>query len=901
MALSIPLNPGKIFRPPLPVDHLPRPELIGLLNKARQRRLILVCAPAGFGKSTLAIEYCQQLDAPWRSAWVSLDGRDGQPAQFLRTLVDALATLYPQLGEADLALLQQHHSQQPLDVEQRAVSILSELRARHAEDQPLVLVLDDYHLVQSPPCDRLCALLLEHLPGNIQLFITSRQKPDWHLARLRLSHQLLELGEEHLRLSNDEARLFLEQAGLDLADPEWTRQALQRNEGWIAGLRLLSVAAEQQSRPLALPLSGPLVDEYLLEEVILRQPEPVRVFLHEIAWLDRFCVELCDSVRDASDSLDIITHLLRHHVFLVPLDNDGTWYRFHHLFSDVLRERVARDDPRQRLRTHLRACHWFGHQGRISDAVEHALAAERPEEAASLVQNLSLDQLLAEQHVGTLLRWKAELPSVLQGSSARLVLVHGWTLALACQLEDAEAMLARLSRFLPQANADRQRRVLGQALVLKGFLARAAGRLDEADHLSHQALACLDERDPGSRLMAMLTLADVELCRGHHEAARHWARSALELAQRAGDPLLEAQVVFMRARLLQARGQVGRALQLLERHSQELERMDYPEGLAVRARLRLYRGYLLEQQGDMAMALRLLDSGIEEGRRCRDVYVLMGYCVMGSLLTQQREVTRAFDVLTEAERLMHLWDIPPIYYLGWVTAIKSELWMHSERLDLAAHWLPRLRQTYCLESPAAPPPFFHALASLIEQIHAGLLWYRGEQVAAESLMRRLLSQLQHNGEKLRALSVQLHLLRMLFRTQRQAEAEQLLFSALVQAADDHLAGPFMRLIDQAPAGLAEALRRAPASALRDQLLERLPGVSGPDGRRINAALREPLSSRELDVLRCIAQGYSNQQISEALFISLHTVKSHARRINHKLGVSRRTQAVAQAKVLGLLG
>ncbi|KKO02111.1 hypothetical protein LCGC14_0109730 [marine sediment metagenome] len=906
MASLTPFYPGKIFRPPLPADHLPRPDLMSAFNQAGSRRLVLVTAPAGFGKSTLAIEYCEQLDAAWHCVWIALDAQDAQPGQFMRSVVTGLRSVYPLLGDAELTLLQQSHSQQPLDIEQLMLAILAKLAEQHPADQPAVLVLDDYHLVQSPHCDRLCALLLDHLPASFQLLLTSRQRPEWHLARLRLRNQVLEVTEDQLRLSSEASADFLKQAGVAALDPQWSRQILQRNEGWIAGLRLMVVAAEHSiPAPRSFTtsrVSGPLIGEYLLEEVIYGQPDRVQSFLQDIAWLDHFTADLCDSVREAANSAEVIAHLLAHRVFLVPLDHEGKWYRFHHLFSDVLRERAMQGGgQRRRLDLHWRACQWFNAQGRLTEAVEHALAAERPDEAANLVQLLPLDQLLAEQPVSTLLRWKAELPKALQGSSERLVMVHAWTLALACQLEDAEAMLDRLQFFLPQRDAYRQRVLIGQTMCLKGFLARAAGRLEEAVHYCHQSLACLDEREAGSRLMAMLTLADIELCRQRIDSARQWTRTAVELAQRVGNLYFESQVVLMRARLMQARGQVERATRAVRGQLELIEQARPPQGLAIRGRLIVYQGYLLSLLGNRKMALVALQEGIDEARRCRDVHVLLGYCLKAGLLARQADsATEAFDTLTEAERLMHQWDVPPVYYLGWITAIKSDLWMTTGRHELAEHWLPRLRQTYSSSSPAAPPPFFHALSVVVELVYARLLWSKGDQIACESLLRDLLSRLQRTGERLQQLKVLVHLVHLLYLTHRPDAAEQALRMALSLAEEDRLAGLFMPLIQQAPAGLVEALQRASASALRDQLIEMLPSIHQPGGRLTVASLREPLSNRELDVLRCIAQGYSNQQISEALFISLHTVKSHARRINHKLGVARRTQAVAQAKVMGLL-
>ena len=910
MASPIPLHPGKSFRPPLPADHLPRPLLVQTLKESSHRRLVLISAPAGFGKSTLVAEYCENLPAGWQSVWVALDSRDHQAGQLLRTLIYALRTLFPRLGEPQLALLEQTHPSQALDLEPVTLALLESLAERHeqagrASPAHVVLVLDDYHLVQGQQCDRLCALLLERLPSNYQLILTSRQKPDWHLARLRLANQLVELGEQQLRLDDQSAASFLRRVGVMEPDPEWARHLLQRNEGWFAGLRLMAIAAEQASgraRPLTLPkLPGPLINEYLFEEVVSRQPPETQAFLHDVAWLDRFNAVLADRVRERGDSASIIQRLARGRVFIVPLDEQGDWHRFHHLFRDVLRARSAAQDPSRSLAVHRRACQWFSAQGFIAEAIEQALAAERPDQAASLVQALPLDRLLAEQPVAKLLRWKAELPVVLQASSARLVLVQSWTLALACQLEEAQVMSDRLTYFLPQPDAASQRALLAQAQALQGYLARQAGNLDQAAQCCSQALQALGDESPGSRLTCMLTLAEVDLAQRRIESARAWTRSAIELAQRAGQPLFEAQAQLMRARLQQARGLVKRARQTIQAQHLALERIGHVEPLSARARLTMYEGYLAGLQGEREQALTLLDVGIDEARQCRDVHVLLGYCIKASLLGRQADsLTHAFDTLTEAERLMHMWDIPPVFYLGWVTALKCDLWMSTGRRELAEQWLPRLRQTYSGTDPAAPPPFYHALGVFIELVSARLFWLGGDQRACEQILRALLAELQHSGELLQTTQVQVHLARLLFHSGRDAEAAVLLRAALAAAAPNDYLGAFLPLVKQSPPGLPAALSGAPASVLRDRLLAMIPALPRADGRAEAASLREPLSSRERDVLRCIAQGYSNQQISETLYISLHTVKSHARRINHKLGVARRTQAVAQAKLLGLL-
>tara|TARA_R110001592_G_scaffold68273_1_gene209170 strand:- start:2167 stop:4866 length:2700 start_codon:yes stop_codon:yes gene_type:complete len=891
--------PDKMFRPPLPADHLPRLDLVRQIESAASCRLVLISAPAGFGKSTLAAEYAEHLaqrpSKPRRSAWIALERRDADSAQLMRSLIEGLRDLFPGVGAAELALLCQAPADQPLSIELVLSGLMADLHRQCTPQQPVLVIIDDYHLVRGSANDNLCALLFEQLPAGFQILLTCRGRPSWSLARMRVNNQLLELDERHLRVAREPAQVFLEQAGIKMSDTQWLRQRIERNEGWFAGLRMLALTARQPTAPLV-TREERLVEAYLLEEVIEAQPVHVQAFVSQIIWFDHFTAELCDQVRDADDSQAILDWLLQHQVFVVPLDSQGTWYRFHHLFSDALRQRGATNGQAARHRMHLRACDWFREHGFIADAVEQAMAAERPDEAAALAQHLPLNQLLAEQHVSTLLRWKAVLPRVLQGSSARLVLVHGWTLALACQLEDARVMLGRLAHFLPQPDAAGQRLLLGQALALQSFIARAGGDLHGASISAHQSLQCLKQSEVGSRLMSMLTLADVAVCQQDTDGARHWARTALELAQRSGNVLFEAQVVLVRARLLQARGEIGRASRLLAEQREVLAALNYPQGLAIRARLAIYHGYLIGQLGDLDTARHRVREGMEEARACRDLHVLPGYCLLAGIEARRRDgFGLAFELLAEAERLMHQWDVPPVYYLGWGTVLKSDLWISAGRYALAEQWLPRLRQTYCLDNPAAPPSFFHVLPVVINRVYARLLWSQGEHAEAEELLWQALKKLQQQGERLQALSVMTQLVQMLYRSQRSAQAQRLLLEAIAWAADESIIGPFVPLMSQLPGLMRRTLMRAPATAFRDQLRARL-----PEAPEAGVSMVEPLSSREQTVLECIARGHSNQQISEALFISLHTVKSHARRINHKLGVARRTQAVAQGKVLGLL-
>ncbi|WP_085584795.1 MULTISPECIES: LuxR C-terminal-related transcriptional regulator [unclassified Pseudomonas] len=888
---------GRFFRPPLPDGHVLRPRLCERLRAGLGGRLLLVSAPAGFGKSSLAVEFCQSLPAHWQSLWLGLSPRDSDPGRFLERLLEGLQDFFPQLGSRALGLLKMRQRHQPFAFEEWLDGLLDELALQLDPSAPLLLVLDDYHLAQGPVLDRCLQFFLNHLPDGLLVMVTSRQRPDWHLARLRLSRQLLELNEQDLRLTRDEALALLDRHSSALRG-EAVENLIQRSEGWVAGLRFWLLAAAGAGNEAALPqaLNGGegLIRDYLLEEVIDCLPADVQAFLFDTAPQERFCSELCDAVREAHDSAEILRYLLAHQVFLVPLDEHGHWYRYHHLFSDLLRSRPAAHAMVPPATLHLRACRWFNAQGLLDEAVEQALRAGHLDVAANLVQNLSEEQLLAEQNVGMLLRWKMDLPDSLLISTPRLIVLYSWALGLACQLDAAEELASHLSRFLPAPSATAQKSMLAQWLALSGIIARGRGRRELTRQYCSEALESLPEKRYGQRLMCLSTLSNLAIADGDLWQARRLNRESLELAQRVGNPLFEALTHYDRARVLQARGEILRALDEVHQGLERLRGLSTQRLYAVRARLTLYEGFLLAMRLQPRAARARLQAGLSEARACRDISVLIGHCVIARLEGSGGEFAKAFAELAEAERLMHIWDVPPIYYLAMITLVKCELWLAQGRTDLAEAWLARLGQTYTGERAAAPPEFHPQLPLHVELQQALLDVIQGQPMLAEGRLNVLLENGQQTGRQLLSVMALTQKVAVLLGGGREPEARKALSQALEAAAGGVLQ-PFGQLFDEHPDWLRSQLTGSP---LGRQLLELFPPA--PARAALEAPAAELLSSRELAVLRLIAQGCSNQEISEQLFISLHTVKTHASHINSKLGVERRTQAVARAKALGVL-
>ncbi|KAA8560728.1 LuxR family transcriptional regulator, maltose regulon positive regulatory protein [Pseudomonas sp. PDC86] len=896
----VPSLEGRFYRPPLPDGYVLRPRLCERLSAGLDGRLLLVSAPAGFGKSSLAVEFCQGLPAHWQSLWLGLSPRDNDPGRFLERLLDGLQQYFPQIGAQSLGLLKMRQRHQPFAFEEWLDGLLDELTVHLSTRTPLLLVLDDYHLAQGPVLDRCLQFFLNHLPDGLVVLVTSRQRPDWHLARLRLSRHLLELHEQDLRLTHDESLAVLDRHSSSLRG-EALDNLIRRSEGWVAGLRFWLLAASEAGNEGSLPQSlhggEGLIRDYLLEEVIDCLPPEVQAFLFDTAPQERFCSELCDAVREAHDSAEILRYLQAHQVFLVPLDEQGHWYRYHHLFSDLLRTRRATSTallPAASL--HLRACRWFNAQGLIDEAVEQALRAGHLDVAANLVQNLSEEQLLAEQNVGMLLRWKMDLPDSLLISTPRLIVLYSWALGLACQLDAAEELSSYLSRFLPAPSATAQKSMLAQWLALSGIIARGRGDRELTQRYCSEALESLPQRRYGQRLMCLSTLSNLAIVDADLWRARGLNRESLELAQRVGNPLFEALAHYDRARVLQARGEILRSLDEVRQGLQRLQGLAPQRLYAVRARLSLYEGYLLLARYQPEAGLARLRAGLVEARACRDISVLIGHCVIANFEGRRNDFPKAFAELAEAERLMHIWDVPPIYYLAMITLIKCELWLAQGRTDLADAWLTRLGQTYNGQHAAAAPEFHPHLPQHIGLQQAALDAIRHQADAALERLEDLAQQAHNSGRQMIALMALTQQAQLLLENGQEAKARPVLARAL-EAGSGGALQPFQRLLEGYPQWMREQLGKDPHGLLNQSLLALLPAVAVAEP----SPGHEVLSARELAVLQLIAQGCSNQEISNRLFISLHTVKTHASHINSKLGVERRTQAVARAQELRLIG
>lgn len=913
--MSTPILVTKLYIPPPRARRVLRPRLLGYLNTSLDRKLSLVSAPAGFGKTTLVSDWVAACERP--VAWLSLDEGDGDPTRFLIYLVAALQTVASEVGEGVLGALQ---SPRPPPIEGVLTALLNDTTAvSHA----FSLVLDDYHLVDSKAVNHALAFLLEHLPPQLHLVITTREDPALPLARLRARGQLVELRAAELRFTPAEAAEFLgDVMGLDLSADE-IAQLEARTEGWIAGLQLaaLSLRGRSDSAAFIRAFTGSqrFVLDYLVEEVLQRQGERVRSFLLQTAVLGRLSGPLCDAVTGRGDGREMLGTLERHNLFVVPLDDRRHWYRYHHLFAEVLRARLLADQPGRVPVLHQRASVWFEQNGLPAEAIRYALAAKDFARAAGLIE-LAARATLMNRREETFLGWLKALPDAL--IDTRPVLCVYYALALLTHdLEAAEARLRAAERLLedvaqsgrPGAPAVERvvvaeaelRSLPGIAAITRAYLAGALGDVPGSASHAARALELLPEDEPLWRGAVAVLLGLAQWTGGDLNAAYRSFTDGMMSLKAAGDLTQSHSGAFMLASIRTAQGRLREAAGIYEgalrRASDEADQGEPTAPGTVDLHVGLSE--LCYERNDLAAASQhLLTSkalgehdAVAENRH-------RWYVAMARVKEAEGDLSGTEKLLEEALRLY----IPsPDPYVRPIAALKTRVWIKQGRLTEALEW-----------AREAGLSFDDNLSYLREFEHITLArvliaQYKSDRVnsairQAMSLLERLLSAAEEGGRKGSVIEI-LVLQALAHQAQDNVPAALDPLARTLTLAESE--GYVRMFVDEGRpmATLLEKMARKGNVHVQAYLRKLLAAYGPPDGARETPrqaagaeGLLDPLSERELEVLRLIAQGLSNREISKRLFRALSTIKGHNQTIFEKLQVQSRTEAVARARELELL-
>ena len=883
MAVSILAT--KLYIPSARSKLVARPHLIARLNKGLDRpsSVSLISAPAGFGKTTLVGEWAAGCNQP--VAWLSLDEGDRDPARFLMYLVAALQTIRADLGDGIRELLQ---SPQPPPIESILTDLLNQISTL---PQNFLLVLDDYHVIDSTAIDHALAFLLDHQPLQMHLVIATREDPDLPLARLRAKGQLTELRAADLRFTPSEAAEFLNQVmGLKLSFGNIA--ALEtRTEGWIAGLQLaaLSMQGYQDTASFIESFTGShrFVMDYLVEEVLHQQPERVQTFLLRTSILNRLCGALCDAVLlDPSTSgQETLEYLERANLFMIPLDSERRWYRYHHLFADLLRQRLHQSiGPESALNElHIRASQWYEENGFALEAFQHAAAAKDIERAERLLDGKGIPLHLSGG-VTPIIEWLESLPvEVLHARPwlwwrhAAMLLINGQTIGVGEKIQAAETGLANILQGAEPD--DKTRNLIGLIAMASATLALTRYDVPAMLAQSRRALEYLSPDSLFQRANANWTLGYAYVLQGERALARQAFMESVTLSEGAGAmlPLILATIGV---------GYVQELDNELYLAAETYRRVlgwagDHPQQIIGEAHLGLAR--ILYEWNDLDAAEGHTHKSIDLARQYESIidrYVI-SEVFLAHLKLAQGDIEGSAGILAKAEQ-----------------SVRQHNFVHRAPEVAAAQVLMLLRQGNL--AAAADVVEAHKLPIGQARVHLA----QGNPSAALMVLEAYRQQVEAMGWKDELLKTRVLEAVALDAHSDKEKALRVLGEALALAEPNG----FIRVFLDEGAAMLRLLSEAAARGMMPSYTGKLLAAfeaetqktAGPSLPAAGQPLVEPLSSRELEVLHLIAQGLSNDEIGKRLFLALDTVKGHNRRIFDKLQVQRRTEAVARARELGLL-
>lgn len=837
-SVSIATGPDSI--PRLPTGHLPRPHLSCMLLGANYR-LRLLCAPAGSGKSRLLRECAQHCPENTVLRWLEMNG---QPM--------TEGALHEWLAEV-------------LGQQQATPDCLGRTLAR--QRSPLWLMLDDVPLGTDAGFDGALNQLIQHSSAQVGWWVGTRRRPAWPLARLLLAGELCELGAAELALDSPELQQVLDATGERSLLPQ-VDELLAQTGGWYAGVRLKLLEAANARHREREP-DGCLIRSYVERELLDELTPLQRNALCALACLPRFDAELCEYVLEVDGGTALIGELRSRGAFIDALGGESRAYRVQPVIARAL---VQRLDGAARRAIHRRACQHCSARNLVSEAIDHALLAGEHDVAASLIERLSRDQLFKGNGLASMSRWRGQLSAHLMSGTPRLLILNAWSLLLGGNLEEAERMAGRLSRFLPQPNPIRHAELLAQWLVLAGVITCRRDQRTLGRQLLEDGLKALSERAWAQRVLALGELVDVAHADGREDEAQAMRREAISLSRTHHSLALEGLLVLQRVRLMTSRGELEPAQRLLQRLENDLGEARQP----MLGHILLHKAKVLGAIGNWHEATASFEAATRLCLESGDPDAILGFAGLAELDALAGEIPRAFAHLAEAERFMQRQQVDVAFHQGQLTLVRGNLWLRQGNFDrarkLARGWL----QDFPMEQGVQTE-----LALRFELLEARAHQGMGEEVATG--LEQLLGYALRQGWKNVACEIQVALAEAHHGHGRRRRAQSALLDGLALARQVGMTN-VERFLHGGDSTLTGWMTRT-RSDFED---------AGADTDIVQ------LSRRELSVLQLIAGGLANQEIAERLHISLHTVKSHAQRINVKLGVSRRTQAILRAKELRLV-
>jgi LuxR family maltose regulon positive regulatory protein len=887
--MTTPLLATKTKIPPLREKIVSRPRLVEQINAGLARKVTLVSSPAGFGKTTLLCEFASSSQRA--VAWVSLDEDDNDLIRFLSYTLAALRNLDPGLSDSVLAMLQ---TRNPERIEKILTVLINEMADEFA---PAVLIFDDYHLITSQAIHEALAFIIEHQPEQLHIIISTRADPLLPLARLRARNQMIEIRENDLRFTIIETSEFLNQVmALELRDDEVFAME-SRTEGWVTGLQLAALSLIEQDNKsefiTSFAGSNRYILDYLGQEVLEGQDERTRLFLLQTSILERLTASLCKAITGLPDSQEILEYLEYNHLFLIPLDRERRWYRYHRLFADFLGKLLRQMQPDQIPALHRKASRWFEAKGHIDEAIDHALSAGEHEFAMNLIEEIAETRLMRSE-ARTIKHWIEKLPAEIVASRPSLELTYAWALILmGSTVEEIEPKLQSVDTDGVENYLD------GSAAALRALMASMGGDLVSSRDFSARALELLPEDKLFLRSMVADNLGMVQILSGDFKGAIEAFDQAADLSQQAGNLMIAVAALCNMAGLWVLQGQLKRAWRAYQQALQ-LATDERGRRLPIAGKALLGLGEIAREWNDFEAAERYLVEGLELFKQFGEIGSIISYLTLARIKETQGNLIRAQEILDQARHLA-------VQFEGskmddeLVEAYQVQLWVAQGEVNQAERWVEEkgIEDHMHLDDLSNQHnPMWDVYCLTLTRIYIA----KDRYPDALSLVERMLSASREHDRvrtELRALVLKAYILEKIGRNQDA-------LTALEEALREGKAEGYVRVFLDEGEPIIQLLYQAAAQGIEPEFAGQLlaaVSVSGLAREQVvkeHMDLVEPLSDREIEVLQLIAQGLSNQEIAGRLHISLSTVKGHTSNIYGKLAVHNRIQAVARAKELGIL-
>lgn len=892
--MTVSILSTKIYTPTPHKGFISRKKLIDQLNSGRESKLILVSAPAGYGKTTLLAEWIEQRS--FQVGWVSLDEQDNDLRRFFSYFIGSLSTITKTIDESILTYLKDQNPESNTAFLSLLINQVS------ASSKSISLVLDDYHCITNPEIHQSISYLLENLPRNMRLIIATRSDPLLQLAKLRAQGELCEIRVDDLRFTFEETVQYLnEYMRLGLSQTDITTLT-KKTEGWIVGLQLAGISLQKYSNKHQFIHSfagdDRYIADYLFDEAFNRQQDHIQSFLMDTSILDQFNAQLCDVLTGHDNSQTTLLELDRANLFLVPLDSQRNWFRYHHLFRDLLQNRLKHTLPGKTKELHSRASEWYSQEGFLNQAAVHAIKAKDIHQLERLIQENMLFLLeTGESHL-----FENQLSSFYASfdePNLWVCIARAWSSAFSGQINSTEEALQEAQALASASSLEDDQiqlnKVLGHIATIRGYIAYLNGDTNQEMNFAKNALALLPKDDHATIAYASMMLASAFARFGKNKQAETACLDAVQASEAIPDSYIRIDALcmlshtqYMLGELQSSYDAVEKALNIAAKR-QTLGFRHLPiVGLA-----KVRKCAILYERNELEQAEEILNQGLAILEKCGDKDSYLVGVIHSVLLAQiMGNTEQAFRKIkqgkTEAEGLA--------YWFSELDVIEAWLYAKNGKTEDVEQWLEKNKALFS-QSPTFQQEFIYRYLTEI-------LILQREFTIAENIIKSLLPVVERSESVDRLIRTLILKSKVQYVLGENEKAISTLTQVLGLSQPRGYKRTFIDGGEEIAQLLYQCVQRDIHKRYCSTLLEAFPtdkkAIYPKESKSSTEFLVEPLSKRENEVLQLIAEGHTNQEIAEKLVISLYTVKSHVRNIFGKLGVKNRTESIAKARLLGLL-